>query len=110
MPPKDDLGLLRGTLDLMVLKGLEVEPLHGYGVVRWVRNRTNDELSIDDGALYTALHRMEKKGWLKSSWGMADTQRRAKFYTLTPKGRKQLANREAQWKRYAAALGKVVGG
>ncbi len=110
MSRRDDLNLLRGTLDLMVLKALEAGPLHGYGVVRWVRNRTDDELSIEDGALYTALHRMETKGWLNPSWGMAETQRRAKFYALTRKGRAELAKREEQWQRYAAALGKVVSG
>ena len=108
MPRRDDLNLIRGTLDLLILKAVAFEPRHGYGVVRWIAERTRDELQIDDGALYTALHRLEQRRLLRSKWGMSDTQRRAKFYALTAKGRRQLAKSERTWNRYAAAVSRVL--
>lgn len=109
MPRDDDLNLIRGTLDLLILKALATSPRHGYGVVRWVADQTRDELQIDDGALYTALHRMERRKLLSSSWGMSEAQRRAKFYQLTGKGRRQLDKSENTWNRYAAAVSRVLG-
>ena len=101
-------NLLQGTLDMLVLKALTWGPRHGYQVVRWIRDTTDDVLHVEDGALYTALHRMEKRGWLGSTWGMSETNRRAKYYTLTPIGRRQLQAEHASWERYAAAVFKVM--
>ncbi len=103
-----DLDLMQGTLDLLVLKALIFGPRHGYAVARWVRETTDDDLRIEEGALYTALHRMEKRGWLESEWGVSDANRRAKYYQLTPDGRRQLRAQTALWTRYAQAVSKVL--
>jgi PadR family transcriptional regulator PadR len=108
MPRQDDLNLIRGTLDLLILKALASTRRHGYGVVRWIAEQTKDELQIDDGALYTALHRLERRGLLSSGWGMSEAQRRAKFYALTAKGRRQLEKHKDTWNRYAAAVARVL--
>jgi transcriptional regulator len=108
MPRHDDLNLIRGTLDLLILKAMASERRHGYGVVRWIAEQTGDELQIDDGALYTALHRLERRGFLSSSWGMSEAQRRAKFYALTAKGRRELEKHEHTWNRYVAAVSRVL--
>ncbi len=108
MPRRDDLNLIRGTLDLLILKAVASGPRYGYGVVRWIAEQTRDELQIDDGALYTALHRLEQRRLLTSKWGMSDTRRRAKFYSLTAKGRRQLAKSERTWNRYATAMSRVM--
>jgi PadR family transcriptional regulator, regulatory protein PadR len=101
-------GLVPGTLDLMVLKALADAPNHGYGVARWVREMTENHFVIEDGALYTALHRLEKQGLLKATWGASDANRRAKFYSLTAKGRRALDQQAAAWRRSATALFKVL--
>ena len=101
-------GLLRGTLDVLVLKALAASSNHGYGVARWVRDATNEELVIEDGALYTALHRLEKRGLLRSSWKLSETNRRAKYYSLTPKGREALDEQMQAWRRSARALSRVL--
>ena len=103
-----DLELLQGTLDLLVLKALIFGPRHGYSVARWVRETTDDDLRIEEGALYTALHRMEKRGWIEAEWGLSDNNRKAKYYRLTSDGRRQLRAQEAQWARYARAVFKVL--
>jgi PadR family transcriptional regulator len=103
-----DLDLLPGTLDVLVLKTFVWGPRHGYAVARWIRETTDEELTIDDGALYTALHRMEKRGWLESDWGLTDQGRRAKFYRLSAAGRRALRAQTEQWTRYAAAVFKVL--
>ena len=103
----DPMNLLRGTLDALVLKALSAGELHGYGIADWVREVTDDVLRIEDGALYTALHRMEDRGWLRSEWGVSDRGRRAKFYALTREGRRRLEAEERDWRRYAEAVGKV---
>ena len=103
-----DLNLLQGTLDVLILKALAAAPRHGYGVARWIRETTDDTLDIEDGALYTALHRMQKRKWLESEWGVSENNRRAKFYELTRTGRKQLATRSRQWERYSDAVSKVL--
>ncbi|CAN5742511.1 PadR family transcriptional regulator [soil metagenome] len=102
------MNLLQGTLDLLVLKALMFGPLHGYGVARWVRETTDGTLDIEEGALYTSLHRMEKRGWLTSEWGVSENNRRAKFYELTNPGRRQLDEELGLWTRYAEAVFKVV--
>lgn len=103
-----DLELLQGTLDLLVLKALIFGPRHGYAVARWVRETTDDDLRIEEGALYTALHRMEQRGWIEAEWGLSDNNRKAKYYQLTPHGRRQLRAQSAQWTRYARAMFKVL--
>lgn len=102
------MNLLQGTLDLLVLKALDHETLHGYGVARWVRETTDGTLDVEEGALYTSLHRMEKRGWLRSEWGVSENNRRAKFYSLTARGRRQLEEELSVWVRYAEAVFKVV--
>jgi transcriptional regulator len=103
------LPILQGTLDILVLKALTTEPLHGYAVARWIRETTDDALQIEEGALYTALHRLEKRGWLESDWGLSENNRRAKFYGLTDSGAKQLRTGSRAWARYAEAVSKVLG-
>lgn len=105
----ENLPLLQGTLDILVLKALTNEPLHGYAVARWIRETTEDALQIEEGALYTALHRLEKRGWLQSDWGLSENNRRAKFYGLTDSGIKQLRKGSRAWTRYAEAVSKVLG-
>ena len=104
----EPLELVQGTLDVLVLKTLAWEPMHGYGVSRWIRQRTDDVLLVEDAALYQALHRLERKGLIESEWGVSENNRRAKFYSLTPAGRRQLRTETANWRRYAAAVFKVL--
>ena len=103
-----DLELLQGTLDVLILKTLSWGPRHGYAVARWISDTTGDELQIEEGALYTALHRMEKRGWVESEWGLSENNRRARFYQLTTLGRKQLRAKTALWTRYAHAVFAVL--
>lgn len=86
----ESVELLRGTLDLLILRALKIESTHGYGVLRWIEGATGDELRIEEGSLYPALYRLEKRGWVMSEWGLSENNRRARFYQLTPKGRAQL--------------------
>jgi PadR family transcriptional regulator, regulatory protein PadR len=102
------MNLLQGTLDLLVLKALISGPRHGYAVAGWVRDTTDGELNVEEGALYTALHRLEKRGLLRSEWGVSENNRRAKYYALTAAGRRQLVAEERAWTRYAEAIFKVV--
>ncbi len=104
----NDLDLLKGTLDLLILKTLTWGPMHGYAVVRWVSQATDDDLQIEEGALYTALHRMENRSFVRSEWGLSENNRKAKFYQLTALGRRQLRSQEALWTRYARAVFKVL--
>lgn len=104
-----NLNLLQGTLDVLVLKALAAGPRHGYAVARWIRETTDGTLEIEEGALYTTLHRMEKRKWLASQWGVSENNRRAKYYALTVDGRRQLAAGERDWTRYAEAVFKVLG-
>ena len=103
-----ELELLQGTLDLLILKALSWGPRHGYAIARWIGDRTHDELVIEDGALYTALHRLRKRGWVESEWGRSESNRTAKYYQLTPPGRAQLRARTSLWERYAAAVSRVL--
>ena len=104
-----ELELLRGTLDLLILKTLSWAPMHGLAVLRWIETATRERLQIEEGALYPALHRMEQKKWLEAEWGYTDQGRKAKFYRLTPVGRKQLAAEVAKWTRYAETVGFLLG-
>jgi len=106
--PDTDLDLVRGTLDLLVLKTLARGPLHGLAVMRWIEQTTQQELQIEEGALYPALHRMEEKGWLDAEWGYTERNRKAKFYRLTATGRKQLAAQLSRWTRYTRVVGLVI--
>ena len=101
------MNFLQGTLDVLILTALARGPLHGYDVADWIRATTQDDLRIDDGALYTALHRMEKRGWLAPEWRTSPKGRRAKYYRLTPAGRKHLKAGERGWSRFASAVAKV---
>ncbi|MBA3768328.1 MAG: PadR family transcriptional regulator [Acidobacteria bacterium] len=99
--------LLQGTLDLLTLKALSLGPLHGYGIIQRIRQMSEEMLTIEQGALYPALYRIEQRGWVKSKWDTTETGRQAKFYTLTRVGRKQLTVEEASWDRLALAIAKV---
>jgi PadR family transcriptional regulator PadR len=101
-------GLVRGTLDLLVLKALSWGPRHGYAVAEWIHVITENELLVEEGPLYTALHRLEKKGWLLSEWGYSDSNRRARFYRLSRTGRQQLRTESSLWERYARAVARAL--
>ena len=103
------LELLKGTLDVLILKTLSTGPLHGYGVSRWLRETTGDDFQVEEGALYPALRRLEKKGLVESEWGQTDTGREAKFYRLTAGGRAELERELLTWHRYVKAMAKVLG-
>jgi PadR family transcriptional regulator PadR len=103
--PKADL--LQGTLDLLILKALSLGPLHGYGVIQRIRQLSGEMLSVEQGSLYPALYRIEQRGWVSSKWGVNETGRRAKFYTLTRAGRKQMTVEEKSWDMLALAIAKV---
>ena len=96
--------LLRSSLDLLILKAISWGPRHGYGVAEWIEQATGDALSIEEGTLYPALHRLERKGWVKTEWGISDNNRRAKFYRLTPLGRAQFRAQAPAWHRYTEAI------
>ena len=102
------LDLLQGTLDVLVLKTLSWGPRHGYAVARWIERVTDDALRVEEGSLYPALHRLERKGLAAATWGHTETGRRAKFYTLTPQGRRHLHDELTTWDAFAAAVGKVL--
>lgn len=102
------LQLLQGTLDVLVLKTLTWRPNHGYGVARWIRDTTDDALAIEDGALYTSLHRLERRGLVQSEWGATDEGRRVKQYAITADGRRALRTQADQWQRYVVAVAKVL--
>lgn len=103
-----DLELIRGTFDLLILKTLSWGPMHGLGVLRWIESVTNQQLMIEEGALYPALHRLEQRKWVSAEWGFSESNRRAKYYRLTPLGRRQLATELSRWARYTAAVGLVI--
>lgn len=107
----DPLTVLQGTLELLVLKTLSGgRELHGFAILDWIRERTQDDLVVEDGALYHALRRMEERGWLDSSWGVSEKGRRARYYTLTAAGEGALAREEDRWQRYVAAVAKIAPG
>lgn len=100
--------LLHGTLDLLVLKTLSWAPMHGYGITKWIEQATKGELEILDSALYKALHRLEDAGAIATEWGLSDNNRRAKYYSLTARGRQLLRAETATWRRYVAAVSGVI--
>ena len=106
---EDGLDVLPGTLEMLVLKTLAGGgELHGFGILDWIRETTEDDLVIEEGALYPALHRMEKRGWLTSDWGVSDKGRRARYYRLTGAGREALSAREDRWERYVDAVARLT--
>jgi transcriptional regulator len=107
MAPSTDL--LQGTLDLLILQTLALEPMHGRGVAQRIQQVSKDVLQIGQGSLYPALHRLEYKGWIQSDWGNSENNRRAKFYSLTATGRKQLEAELESWERLSLAIGLVLG-
>ena len=100
--------LLHGTLDALVLKTLSWGPRHGYAIARWIEDITEDALRIEEGSLYPALYRMERRGWIRAEWGLSENNRRVKFYQLTDAGRERLAIETAQWSRFTAAVSKIL--
>jgi PadR family transcriptional regulator PadR len=105
---KSQLDLLRGTLDMLVLKALDQHPMHGYDIARMIEVSTEDVLRVEEGSLYPALHRMERRGWIAATWGRSENNRRAKFYELTDLGREQLELESAEWKRYTDAVEQMM--
>ena len=101
--------ILQGTLELIVLKTLSWGPMHGFGVARWIQRTTEDVLQVEEGSLYPALYRMENRGWIKASWALTENGRRAKYYRLTPAGKRQLATATASWDQVSGAIAKIMG-
>jgi len=97
-----------GSVDILLLKALSWGPRHGFGIARWLEERSDGALGLDDAALYQGLHRVERRGWVSAEWGPSENNRRAKFYRLTPAGRKQLRAEATAWRAWVAALGKVL--
>jgi len=106
MAPQNEL--LHGTLESLILKTVAKAPRHGYAIARWLEDETADVLQVEDGSMYPALYRMEQRGWLQAEWGMSELGRKAKFYRITPAGRKRLAASTAEWARFSAAISKVL--
>ena len=100
--------LLRGTLELLVLRTVASEPLHGYGIARWIEKATGDAVRVEEGSLYPALYRLERKGWLSAEWGQSELGRRAKFYRLTAPGREHLERESGEWARFTDAVRGVL--
>ena len=103
-----DAGLLQGTLELLILKALSWERMHGYGIALWIERVTEDALRVEEGSLYPALYRMERKKWVRSREGITENNRKAKYYELTAEGRRQLAERLTAWYRLASAVNRAV--
>jgi transcriptional regulator len=105
---RDPIDMLHGTLDVLVLKTLSWEPMHGYGISRWIEERTRGVLEIEDAALYKSLHRLERGGSIEAEWGVSENNRKAKFYRLTTRGRQQLRAESNTWRQYAEAIFSVL--
>lgn len=105
----DRIELPQGTLDLLILRTLELEPQHGWGISERVQQMSSDVLRIQQGSLYPALHRLERRGWIKAQWGTSENNRKAKYYELTKSGRQQLAEETDSWQRMTAAVAQVLG-
>lgn len=102
-------ALLQGTLDLLILRTLVLEPQHGQGIARTIQRQSDEVFFVDHGSLYLALQRLEDKHWVSAEWGISDKNRRARFYTLTSKGREQLLKKTSQWRRIAGAIARILG-
>ncbi len=108
MAPLEKADLLQGTLDLLILKVVALGPVHGYGISQRIRQISSDVLQVQQGSLYPALHRLEKRGWLEADWGESNNGRQAKFYKLSAKGRKQLVAEEDTWNRLSRAVALIL--
>lgn len=108
--PDEKSDLLQGTLDLLILKSLQHEPMHGFGISGRIRQMSNEVLQVEQGSLYPALYRIEERGWIKAEWGVSDNNRRARFYSLTAAGRKQLNAETEEWRRVSTAINLVLKG
>ena len=106
--PATRLDLLQGTLDMLILQTLQWGPQHGYAITQMIRNRSSEALRVETGSLYPALHRLEKQGWVKSGWDLTEANQRAKYYRLTPAGKKQLLRERDRWSQLVAAIGGVL--
>ena len=106
---KERLELLQGTLDLLILRTLIFGPQHGQGIARAIQQRSEEELLVEHGALYPALQRLEERGWISAEWGTSSNNRKARFYSLTTAGRKQLVKETTKWKRLATAIARILG-
>jgi PadR family transcriptional regulator, regulatory protein PadR len=104
----DKSSLLQGTLDMLILKALQLGPMHGFGISILIRQMSEEVLQVEQGSLYPALYRLEEQGWIASEWGVSDNNRKAKFYKLTPNGRKQLAEERSHWERLSSAINLVL--
>ena len=102
------LEILKGTLDILILKTLSRGPNHGYGIARWLKETSSEAFQVEEGALYPALRRLERKGWVTSGWDLTETGREAKFYRLTAEGKREMDGALANWSRYVAAMGIVL--
>jgi transcriptional regulator len=105
---RESVELLQGTLDLLILKTLSWGSTHGYGIARWIQQVTGDVLRIEEGSLYPALHRLEKRGWISSDWGLSENNRRAKYYGLTARGKQELRAATSSWSAFSGAVSKVL--
>ena len=105
--PKSDL--LQGTLDLLILKTLDLEPMHGWGITQRIQQVSEDVLQVNQGSLYPALHRLEEQGWIEADWRISENNRQAKYYSLTARGRRQMAEEKENWIRLSAAVARIVG-
>lgn len=108
-PADDRISLLQGTLDLLILRTLVFRPEHGQGIARAIQQQSLDVLLVDHGTLYPALQRLEAKGWIEAKWGVSANNRKARFYSVTKAGRRQLVQETSQWRRLAAAIGRILG-
>ena len=108
LPDDGRLELLQGTLDMLVLRTLQWGPQHGHGIGQAIRTQSDDLLKVETGSLYPALHRLVKRGWLKAEWGLSQANQRAKFYRLTPEGKKQLLREESRWTQLVNAIGRIM--
>ena len=106
--PRSQLDLLQGTLDLLVLQTVSWGPAHGYAIARWIQQLTGDVLTVGEGSLYPALHRLEERGWIEAEWRVSEQNRRAKFYRLTTRGRQQLRAETATWTQFVDAVASVL--
>lgn len=105
---KDKVDLLQGTLDMLILKTLTRGAMHGYEIARWIQQISEEALQVEEGSLYPALYRMERRGWIASKWGQSENNRKARFYSLTPVGRKQLESESRGWVKLTAAISKIM--
>lgn len=106
--PRNIIDSVQGTLDFLILKTLSWGEMHGYAIARWIFDRSGDELQIEEGTLYPALHRLEDRGWIEAEWGLSENNRRAKFYRLTAEGERELTERLASWRRFTRAVDRLL--